>query len=243
MKNELIFKPYGIKGILIEWKPIIDKSTIRDITNFKNTILQKEKEVIQDFVIGYNSLLIHYNEEITNFTSRVDILKELYQEKGVLLIESCYRWEIPVCYDLKFGIDLVAVAETKGMLPETIIELHTEAIYTVYFIGFLPGFLYLGGLTPQLHIDRKAVPRLKVPKGAVALGGAQTGIYPQESAGGWHIIGNTPISFFDVAKKNPCFVKSGDEICLKSVDKEEYHKIKEEVARGDYQLIKTEIND
>ncbi|CAM1344792.1 5-oxoprolinase subunit PxpB [Tenacibaculum amylolyticum] len=243
MKNELIFKPYGVKAILIEWSPIIDKSIIKDITNFKNTILKKEEEVIQDFIIGYNSLLVNYVEEVTDFASKIKRLKELYKQENTFSTETNYRWEIPVCYDLDYGIDLEAVAQIKGLTPEVIIQSHTEAIYTVYFIGFLPGFLYLGGLQSQLHIDRKAIPNLKVPKGAVALGGVQTGIYPQESAGGWHIIGNTPISFFDVTQENPCFVKSGDEVCFKSINKETYLTIEAAIAKGSYQLIKTEIDD
>ena len=95
-----------------------------------------------------------------------------------------------------FGIDLDEIAQKKKLSIDEIIELHTTPKYQVFSIGFLPGFLYLGGLDKRLHFDRKSVPRLAVKKGAVGIGGMQTGIYPKTSPGGWHIIGNSPVIFF-----------------------------------------------
>lgn len=91
-----------------------------------------------------------------------------------------------------------------GLNNDQLIEQHSGKIYTVFFLGFLPGFMYLGGLSEQLYYPRKETPRIKVSKGAVAIGGEQTGVYPMESPGGWNIIGNTPIDF--LIQKRHCHV-------------------------------------
>jgi inhibitor of KinA len=153
------------------------------------------------------------------------------------------NWQIPVCYNDEFGIDLEFVSKQKSLTKTQIIQRHSQVNYRVFFIGFLPGFLYLGGLDKSLHIPRKSSPRLAVKKGAVAIGGSQTGIYPGVSPGGWNIIGNSPISFFDVTKEQPCFAKAGDFIQFKSVSIEEYRDIKEQVIRGVYKIQQTTRDD
>ncbi len=98
------------------------------------------------------------------------------------------------------------------------------------------GFLYLGGLPEKLHFPRKSTPRLAVPKGAVAIGGSQTGIYPQSSPGGWHIIGKTPVALFDVRKETPCMIAPGDKIRFKAITKAAFVNIKNTQEAGNYEL-------
>mgnify|MGYP000572002399 CR=1 FL=1 len=128
-------------------------------------------------------------------------------------------------YGFEFGPDLDFVSTHTGLSVEKIIEIHSTTIYDLHFIGFLPGFLYLGGLDESLAIPRKSVPRFQVPKGAVAIGGSQTGIYPIESSGGWNIIGNSPISFFDINNDTPCFAKTGDTVSFKSISMNTYEEL------------------
>ncbi len=241
MSYQLTYKPYGEFSILIEWEAIVNKDIIRDINTYKTKILKKEEREIQDCIIGYHSLLIVYKEILCKVAEKISFLKEVYSLEESVNSKINYVWTIPVCYDLKHGIDLLDISEKTELPVEEIIQLHTNTMYTVYFIGFLPGFLYLGGLNSKLFFDRKSTPRLKVPKGAVAIGGKQTGVYPEESAGGWNIIGNTPLHFFDVTKKVPCFAKSGDQIKFISISEEEYLKIKEEVKKGSYKIEKKVI--
>ena len=111
----------------------------------------------------------------------------------------------------------------------------------MYFIGFLPGFLYLGGLPKVLEQPRKDKPRLKINEGDVAIAGYQTGIYPRTSPGGWNIIGNSPLSFFNVDEFPPCFAVSGDKVKFIQVDKIKHEEIKKQVEAGDYQ-IESEIH-
>ena len=124
------------------------------------------------------------------------------------------------------------------MLAE-IIRLHTETDYIVYFIGFQPGFLYIGGLHQNLHVPRKSNPRVRVDKGSVGIGGAQTGVYPQNSSGGWNIIGKSPLNFFNMKATNPCFAKSGDRIQFVAVDIHTFYQIEREVINQEFIIKKS----
>jgi inhibitor of KinA len=239
----LTYKPYGNHAILIEWTSKIDKNILKDIIFFKNKILKNNIKVIVDIVNTYNSLTIIYHTTIKNIYNEISTLKSIYKSTLSQFEPKNYCWKIPVCYDLRFGLDLKEISTKKDIDIDSIISIHSSTIYTVYFIGFLPGFLYLGGLDKKLNFDRKSNPRLMVEKGSVAIGSSQTGIYPQNSSGGWNIIGKSPISFFDIAKNEPCFAKSGDMIQFTSVNLDEYQQIETQVKIGYYQLEKELLND
>jgi len=143
---------------------------------------------------------------------------------------------LPVCYDGQFGIDMPYLSEALHLDKSEIIRLHSSTEYLVCFLGFLPGFPYLENLPKQLHCPRKKTPRPKIEKGAVGIGGSQTGIYPQESPGGWQIIGNCPIDLFGNNLKEKALLKSTDILQFQSVTLEEYHTIKSKVENGTYKL-------
>lgn len=237
---QLKYKPYGDRSILIEWPSKIEEVILKDIINFKEKILQKYIEQKIHINHAYNSLLVTYYEIIIDYGSAVSELKEVYNSKGIYKESSVLLWKIPVCYDDSFGLDLEMLSLEKGLSKNKIIELHSERIYTVYFIGFLPGFLYLGGLNETLYTPRKASPRLQVKNGAVAIGGNQTGVYPNESPGGWNIIGNSPINFFDVQSETPCFAKAGDKIQFVPTALSNYHEIMASVNSGTY-VMESEV--
>lgn len=243
MDKQLTYKPFGNKAILIEWKAIIDAQILSDILSFKEKISTDKSLFITDVIMGYHSLTLVYKNEIINFDKEVAYLKLVAENKSELKKHPTFTWQIPVCYDESFGIDLQEISETKSISIPEIIQLHTSAIYKVYFIGFLPGFLYLGGLNSRLFMDRKPNPRLEVAKGAVAIGGKQTGVYPEKSAGGWNIIGKSPISFFNVNSQNPCFANPGDAIKFKSISLDIFYEIEEAVAANNYKIPKTLQHD
>jgi KipI family sensor histidine kinase inhibitor len=120
--------------------------------------------------------------------------------------------ELPVVYGGEFGPDLAEVAVRTGLSVEEVVSLHSEAQYVVYFLGAHPGFAYLAGLDPRLHTPRRAEPRLKVPAGSVAIGGAQTGAIAQTSPSGWRLIGKTEQVFFDAASASPALLVPGDRV-------------------------------
>jgi len=240
--NKLTYKLFGVKAILIEWPAQIDENNLKDIIQFKEKVNADKNDFIEDCIIGYNSLTIIYLNEIPDFISERDTLELLYLKDLSENQAANFSWKVPVCYDLAFGIDLEEISKNIKLPIEKIIRLHTAAIYTVYFIGFLPGFLYLGGLDNRLEMKRKSDPRLNVPKGSVAIGGAQTGVYPTDSAGGWNIIGRTPISFFDIKNSNPCFAKSGDKIQFVAINLAEFKKLEAEANNGIYEPSKIKLN-
>lgn len=233
---KLKYKPFGERSILIEWPPEIDESILNDVINFKNTLQKSIVKEVVEIKSAYNSILISYQFTIDDVYDEISMLKALYLVREGIYKCASRHWRIPVCYDTVFGIDLATMSVQRKLPIDDIIKCHSQTIYMMYFIGFLPGFLYLGGLDEKLHIPRKATPRLSVKKGAVAIGGNQTGVYPNISPGGWHIIGNSPISFFDNNKEVPCFAKAGDKIEFYSISKEKYDNIKALADAGVYQL-------
>ena len=131
-------------------------------------------------------------------------------------------WEIPVCYEPELAPDLLELAERKQLTLSQLIEIHASPSYRIHFFGFLPGFFYLNGLPEILHMPRKSIPNLTVPKGSVAIGGSQTGIYPGESPGGWHIIGRTPVSLFNPKNNPPVWAKPGERIKFVPINSSQY---------------------
>ncbi|GAA4900960.1 5-oxoprolinase subunit PxpB [Flaviramulus aquimarinus] len=236
MTFSLTYKPFGERSILIEWPAKIETHILTEILHFKEKIESKNIERISALRSAYHSLLVVYDKFEIGFEDEVNLLKKLYASNEALPKTTSYLWKIPVCYDISFGIDLEAISEEKSISKEAIVTYHSSPIYTIYFIGFLPGFLYLGGLHERLFTPRKVTPRLQIKIGAVAIGGNQTGIYPQESPGGWNVIGNSPINFFDSSKEQPCFAKAGDRLQFYQVSLKEHQNIKALVDAKVYQL-------
>ncbi|MCB0371925.1 MAG: 5-oxoprolinase subunit PxpB [Muricauda sp.] len=235
-------KPFGERAILIEWPNEVKETILADILNFMDAF--KELKIPGwEMSVAYNSLTMVYNKDHLDFEETKSLLLDCYKNQSESNTKRTqHLWTLPVCYDLEFGMDIVEVAKTLNLSVEELIEQHTSHQYVVYGIGFLPGFMYLGGLPQSLEIPRRSEPRLQVAKGSVGLAGKQTGIYPQESPGGWNIIGNCPIPLFTPSLKDPCFVKVGDKIQFQKISKAEYelHKIEGEV--GIYKPEKIELN-
>ena len=221
------------KAILIQWSALPSDSLLNEILTVK-TLLQKKIPEIEIITQGYQSLLLLWKKNIVHFEAEKDRISALYMKISSFKIPAIKHWKIPVCYHPEFAPDLKELSKNLDLNEKQLIDLHTKNSYRVQFIGFLPGFLYLSGLDEQLTFPRKSQPAAKVSAGAVGIGGGQTGIYPIESPGGWHIIGNTPIALFQPEAKSPCFAKSGDRISFESISVDEYNKIKQLVAKGKY---------
>lgn len=222
-KFKLSYKPYGRNALLIEWPRMINESVLQDILRFKQLIAVDYPELEQ--IPAYNSLCLVARTPI-DFNKLTRGIMAIYAEGFILPSHSKKVWEIPVCYDLSFGIDMEEFSLQKKMSIQHIIDLHTRPVYTVYCIGFLPGFMYLGGLNSSLIQPRRSEPRLRIPKGSVGIGGEQTGVYPQESPGGWNIIGNSPVPLFDPSNEKPCKISVGDGIKFYQIDKAQHELIK-----------------
>lgn len=130
--------------------------------------------------------------------------------------------EIPVCYDPELGEDLVESSLTLGISIDDLIARHVDVEYRVAMLGFAPGFPYLLGLDPRLQLPRRSQPRVRVPAGSVAIGGAQTGIYPTGLPGGWHLIGRTPLQLFDISRQPPQLVNAGERVRFIPISREQF---------------------
>jgi inhibitor of KinA len=135
--------------------------------------------------------------------------------------------EIPVCYDPVFGVDLEDVARHAQVSTKEVVDLHTGAEYRVACIGFVPGFPFLAGLPKTLATPRRATPRKEIPPGSVGIGGAQTGIYPLRSPGGWNLIGRTPLKLFEPATDPPTVLCAGDRVRFRAITREEFEATKQ----------------
>lgn len=120
--------------------------------------------------------------------------------------------EIPVNFDQASALDLETAAASKGLSADAFLEIFLSQTYRVYMLGFLPGFPYMGEVDERIAVGRKLSPRTQVPKGSIGIAGRQTGIYPQESPGGWQIIGRTDLELFDAHRDEPCLFRAGDEV-------------------------------
>lgn len=163
----------------------------------------------REVVPGMNNLTVVFDPDITNGAQQLELLRALWDSSEAQDFAS-RTVRIPVCYGGEFGPDLELVAAHARLSPEQVIAAHSEAQYLVYFLGFQPGFAYLGGLPAALATPRRAEPRLAVPAGSVGIGGAQTGIYPALSPGGWQLIGRTAVSLFNPELAAPSLLQPGD---------------------------------
>lgn len=230
--------PYSKKAILLEWPAEVKPDILQDILKFKDVIAKQLKPL--EIISSYNAILLEFENDIDFLKDRAR-LKRLYK-KSVNVSSARTLFHIPVSYDPEFGPDIQELSQSLGMQTEEIIQLHSDPDYLVYFIGFLPGFCYLGGLDSRLHFPRKEEPRPLVPKGSVGIAGAQTGIYPGDSPGGWQIIGNSPVRFFDPQQDPPCFARPGDQIRFYPVDRVAYESISRKVDDGQFTLKKEIIH-
>lgn len=233
MPYKLTYSTFGAQAILINWPQEINPQIREDIYHFDAKIQQGLSDSIVETVVAYASLtvFIHPNVKKKVFISK---LKGLYNSPLKTQKKERTTWHIPVCYDPSLGLDLVTFAKAKEIHISEVISLHTQPSYEVCFLGFLPGFLYLAGLDSRLKMPRLEKPRAVVPKGSVAIGGEQTGVYPVESPGGWHILGRTPVDFFDLKKSPPSFLKAGDYMKFEAISLEEYQGLSS-VGKGENQ--------
>lgn len=161
---------------------------------------------------AYSSILIKFDALKFSHQDLKSVLAGHIERMSTLPLPEPRLVEIPVCYGAEYGPDLADVANSRGLTPAQVIELHASAIYTVYFLGFVPGFAYLGELPEALSTPRLATPRRSVPAGSVGIAGRQTGVYPISTPGGWRLLGRTPLAMFRPEKSEMSLLSIGDRV-------------------------------
>ena len=166
---------------------------------------------VVEVVPGMNNLTIVFDPLVADYETLAAELESGWDAAEPTDMDSA-EIEIPVRYGGADGPDLAALAKHTGLSVDEVVKRHTQAEYVVFFLGFQPGFAYLGGLDPALAMPRRAEPRLEVPAGSVGIGGVQTGIYPAASPGGWQLLGRTELKLFDPARNPPTLMQPGDRV-------------------------------
>lgn len=220
------------QSFMIYFNPEINEYTFNQVNAMKDYINSLEHPFIKELLPSYRAILVYFDGIEIKYESLIEELKlnefhfENMQGQSQRKIIN-----IPVLYGGEWGPDLDLVAEHNKLTPEEVVRKHTESFYLVYMIGFMPGFPFLGGLDKALHTPRKAEPRLKIPAGSVGIANNQTGLYPEDSPGGWQIIGQTPIKVFDLNRDPKILYQPGDKIKFYAINEEQFLHIKKYTAK------------
>lgn len=236
MRENITISQFSERGVLVNFTQEFNQELVVLMTHMKEYLLKNSIKEILDINYTYNSLLIYYSSAIKDiYDCKITVEQALTALKANEKLAS-RKITLPVCYAEQFGIDLQYLSQKLQLDISEIIRLHATTEYLVCFLGFLPGFPYLENLPKQLHCLRKQTPRIKIEKGAVGIGGSQTGIYPQDSPGGWQIIGNCPIALFGTYWQDGALLKPTDKLLFEPISLKEHSIIKNDFQNGNYQL-------
>jgi len=218
-------KPAGDSALLVSFGEVIDEEINLRVHSIARAIEKALPDWLVEVVPAYSSLLVVYNPLKKDYNEiessiRAFLNAELEEFEGRLV-------EVPVVYGGNYGPDIEFVARYNDLTVDEVIEIHSRPIYRVYFLGFLPGFAYLGGMDERIAAPRLEKPRLKVPAGSVGIAGKQTGIYPLESPGGWRLIGRTPLRLFNPSKEGPTLLQPGDKVKFIPIEEDEFRELYE----------------
>ncbi|WP_186321295.1 5-oxoprolinase subunit PxpB [Bacillus sp. FJAT-22090] len=234
MKNNLpLVWRTGERTLRFNFGEVISLEIYKAVHSFTKLLNSEWQQFIEEVVPSYHTITVFFYKSAILDTLNIEALLEKwenYKEDSVL--SSARQVTIPVCYEEPYCEDITRIERLIGKTKDEIVQLHSQKIYTVYMIGFLPGFPYLGDLDSELFVPRLDKPRLKVPKGTIGIGGNQTGIYPIESPGGWNIIGRTPLEIFSLKRDNPFTLKPGDRLKFSPVTNAEFEKIECEMKNN-----------
>lgn len=226
--NSFTFYPLGDSAIVVQFPDQINESIHHQVRAVVAYLDEYSFDGFIEYTPAFSSVTVYYQAWVISYLEIEALLKEMLKEvmgDSERLPETLI--EIPVVYGGDYGPDLEFVAAHHQLSTSEVIRLHTAKTYLVYMIGFAPGFPYLGGLDEKIATPRKANPRAKIAAGAVGIAGLQTGVYPIETPGGWQIIGQSPLSLFDLNRKVPALLKAGDRVRFVAISETEFKKIKD----------------
>ncbi|UYQ95319.1 5-oxoprolinase subunit PxpB [Chitinophaga horti] len=223
----------GENALLLNWSQQIDPVVNHQVMSAFRRITQLQLPWVRDLIPAYASLTVVYdalyiyakiNKDVADWVSLQ--VRDLLDDITATEVTAGRDISIPVCYDPSLGLDVEALAAQKNLSLEQLIALHTGRTYRVYMLGFLPGFPYMGTVDERLIAPRLSKPRPLVPAGSVGIAGAQTGVYPLASPGGWNIIGQTPLRMFDPERTPAAWCQPGDQVTFEPISIEQFHQLK-----------------
>lgn len=222
--GELSLEPQGETTVLLRIGNRLDIALNARVHALAADLYRAELPGVLDIVPAYASLALHYDpaEWVSGtqlpWRNFADAVRTLLTHASDVALPVMAAIEIPVCYGHEHGPDLEDAARHCELTADEVVRRHAAGRYRVAMLGFAPGFPYLLGLDPTLHMPRRSNPRTRVRAGSVAIGGAQTGIYPSDLPGGWQIIGSTPLRLFDPLREPACLLGPGDLVRFIGID-------------------------
>ncbi|MBI1396579.1 MAG: 5-oxoprolinase subunit PxpB [Betaproteobacteria bacterium] len=225
----------GESAVVVEFGRTVNRETNARARALGDYLRANPLPGVTDVVPAYAAVTVHFDTRETAGLLRVDNPLEAMKAAIEALLPRVPAvprrkprvLEIPVCYGGEHGPDLERVAAHCRLPAEEVVARHCAPLYDVYFLGFVPGFGYLGTLDRRLHTPRLDTPRKRIPAGSVGIGGEQTGVYPMESPGGWNLIGRTPRRLFRLdADGAPNVMDAGDQVRFVPVPAAEYDRLK-----------------
>jgi KipI family sensor histidine kinase inhibitor len=230
------FLPGGDTALVVEFGDRVDQGLSGLVLALAHRLEDAAIPGVVEAVPTFRSLMVHYDPLRLKQAELKRRLAPLLD--GLEAAESAGRlWRIPACYDESMGLDLADVAGRTGLSPAQVVERHSATTFHVYMMGFLPGLPYLGGLPPEFDLPRRENPRIKLPRGSIAVAMSMTVIYPLESPGGWHILARTPAPLWDMALDPPALLAAGDKVVFEPVSLGEYEALLAKAEAGDLRLV------
>lgn len=226
--------PMGDRALVVEYGDSPSPELSARITATARRLRASPLPGVLDLVPAYTTLTLHFDPVAIGGNAPFDTLAEqlgAWLEAGAETAPAPARLvEIPLCYGGAFGADLEDLARRHGLDPGDVVAIHSGTEYTVQMLGFVPGFAYLGGLDPRLFTARRDAPRPRVPAGTLGIGGEQTGIYPLDAPGGWHLLGRTPLRLFTPQREPPCLLNAGDRVRFRPITPAQFAALEESSA-------------
>ncbi|MEQ9425208.1 MAG: 5-oxoprolinase subunit PxpB [Cyclobacteriaceae bacterium] len=226
--------PFGEASLLINFEQKVDLAINRQVTHLNRQLQLSNIEGITFTIPAYCSLTVGFDNERWSFEELRLFILEISKASTSNDDSAHLKFQLPVCYEGEFAPDMEEVMRQTKLPKKEIIDLHSQGRYTVYMLGFLPGFAYLGTVADQIICQRKKEPRLRVPPRSIGIAGYQTAIYPSETPAGWQLIGQTPVDVFMAGKKDPFLLKAGDEVTFNRIDMREFDRIREKVVNDTF---------
>jgi inhibitor of KinA len=215
---------WGDSAVTVEFEERIDPEVSARVVALAEAIERLAVGGVRDVVPTFRSVTVYFDPLKTD---QAGLMKQLETEAGNLVTVTSTPLRvlrIPVCYGGEYGPDLQVVAAFAGTDESEVVALHARTTYRVFMLGFMPGFAYMASVDPRIAIPRRASPRVSVPAGSVAIGAAQTGIYPSDGPGGWHLVGKTPLKPYDPGRRDPFLLKAGDAVQFYSIEAADYER-------------------
>ncbi|MGN0413373.1 MAG: 5-oxoprolinase subunit PxpB [Lachnospiraceae bacterium] len=229
------FFPTGDHAMVVEFGSIIAENINQKVHALAGWIEEKQIEGVVELLPTFRSLMIYYDCHVVSFEQLKRKVSEFDDTKVSSGAEKKKIIKVPCCYGARFGSDLHDMEKILGIDKDEIIRIHSSVCYKIYMLGFLPGFVYLGGLDKRIEVPRLSSPRAKINPGSVGIGGNQTGVYPVASPGGWRLIGGTPLDFYDPDREKPILCNAGEYIRFTPIHIDEYYDIRHLVLKGQYE--------